>query len=294
MLSSVATLRDIAADENNTNLERAQALNGINYAYTQSNFDAADIANIVFSQPPFSAYYTAPTTQSVDPLHPESGPNVAAVEAGLVKLNELSNSLVPNHYAITRMELADIFSYQRDSVNESASQAAALETQQADKIKDLVAAFNALPPLASLKSYSASMTIQIMFAHASALAFVGHAEHDKTYLTNGEAAFQQTISFGDSYQKSNPDSLLVQDQTLLARIFYATYYWKEYQKTDPQRIEAVLEPLTDVSSVQNTAVYTSYLPTHKDANVGPFTTLRLVAAVMPELKTFLQGLGWKF
>jgi len=294
LLNALATFRDVAADTNNTNFQRAQALNGINYAYTQSNFDATDVYDVVFSQPPFSSYYTASTTEAVDPLRPASGSNAAAVEAALVNLNELSNSLTPNHYAISRMEVADVFAFQRIVAQSPASQKTQLQQTYAAKMKDLIAAFNALPSLSSIQTYSPPMRLQIMFVHASALAFVGRTFKDQTYLDEGESAFQDTIDLAGTYSPTDAYFNLTLNQSLLARIEYASYYWNEYQQTDPQRIEAVLQPLTDVATVKDTAVYTNYLPSIKNMQVAPASVLRTVAAQMPTLKTFLQGEGWTF
>jgi hypothetical protein len=291
---ALQTLVTIAADDKNTNAQRAEALNGINYAYTQSDFDAGTIRDVVFSKPPFSTYYSGSNASSTDPLHPTSGPDVAAVEAALVKLNELSNALIPNHYALSRIEISMVFAFQRAAVGLPVAQQKSLKAQYGKQMEPVAAAYDALAPLDSSSAYPLSMRLQIMFAHASALAFIGQAENDPTYLDRGEALFQQTIQLGDSYTAANPNSTPVLNQTLLARIFYAAYYWGRYKTSNPALIENVLLPLTDVATIQNTTVYKTYLPSNKNTNVGPFTILRAIALQMPALKTFLQGEGWKF
>jgi hypothetical protein len=293
-LEALAIFRDIAADESNAPGHRAQALNGINYAYTQSNFSATDLKNVVFSTPPFSQYFEKTKAVAADPLHPESGPDVADVEAALVKLNQLSNSLMPNHYAIGRMEVAEVFAYQRAAAKVvTREQKTKLMRQSAENAKPLVEAFEALEPLNS-QNYAMPMRMQIMFAHASTLAFIGYAQNDRTYHDRGEVAFQETIQQDGAYPTTNIDSTAALNQTLLARIFYISYYWKRYKDSDPKRIQDVARPLMDVDRIQKTDFYSEYLPTHKAATVAPFATLREVAKTMPELKTFLQGRGWKF
>ncbi len=296
LVSALTAFREIAADTNNSPIVRARALNGINYAYTQSNFDAEDVQKVVFSTPPFSAYYTAPSQVTVDPLHPESGSEVAAVESALVKLNELSNSLIPNHYAISRMEVANIFAYQRDVAGEtSTSTKQQIGQTYALKQKQLIAAYDALGGLGAEKSeYSLSMYIQIMFAHAGSVSFVGTTLEDKDYLARGEKEFNDVIALGDAYPRTSANAVAIRNQTLLARIFYISFYWKEYKVSNPQKMKDVIRPLTDLSVVQGTTVYKEYLPSHKDVKVPPFTVLRAMAKQMPELKTFLTGLGWVF
>lgn len=294
LLDSLKAFRDIAADESNSKEERVQALNGINYAYTQSDFDATAIRDVVFSTPPFSTYYVASHASSSDPLHPEGGADVESVEQALLKLNELSNTLIPNHYAITRMEVASTFAYQRAASKSSAAENKRLRTEAADKIKVLAAAYDALPGLESSKTYSLPMRIQIMFAHASALAFVGLTYNDKAYLDAGEAVFQEVIKLGEAYPPTSVDFERVQNETLYARIFYASYYWNIYRPTNPDKIKVMLRPLIDVQKVKDTTVYKEYLPSHKDATVAPFATLRLISKQMPNLQKFLEGRGWKF
>jgi len=291
-------LRDIAADDQSTPVARMQALNGINFAYTQSTFDADTIYNIVFSSPPFAQLYDSSLETTVDILHPEAGGKVPAVEAALVKLNEISNSLIPNHYAISRMEVAQIFAFERATATTSAAETATLRTQYADQIQSLVAAYNALPALQSSPqyTYSTPMEVQILYAQGSTMAFLGRTYKQKNGdFKQGEALFQQALQIETNYPTTAVDYGSVLDESLLARIFYAVYYWTRYDTAGNDKyIEDVIRPLTDVQTVQNTAVYKSYLPTHKTAQVEPFTTLRAIAAKMPELKTFLQGEGWTF
>src|SRR5581483_5972618 len=100
-----------------------------------------------------------------------------------------------------------------------------------------------------------------------------------------------TIAQGEA---SSSASLAVVDETALARIFYASYYWQHYKTTNPSKIENELLPLTTEPAVKQTDVYLAYLPSHKNASVPPFTRLRAIAKVMPQLKTFLEGAGWTF
>lgn len=292
--NALKTLRDIAANDQNPPLERAAALNGINFAYTESSFDANLIKEVVFSEPPFSMYYTPSAASGVDPLHPESGADVQAVEAALVKLNELSNALLPNHYALSRMAIAQVFAYQRAAVGKTQAERAELFTSHANTIKNLIAAYDALPPLLQMEPMSDVMKMQIMFVYGSVLEFVGQALDDSSYINRGEQVFIDTIRYGEAYPAGNFDSLRMVNSTLLARIFYASHYWKYYRTSEPEKIRAVLRPLTDVEKVKNTTVHTEYLPTHKEAKVAPFTVLRAVAQGMPELKTYLEGRGWTF
>lgn len=293
LLQALKDFHDLAADETQSNLTRSQALNGINYAYTKTNFDADDVYAAVFSEPPFSEYYTAPAADAVDPLHPESGGRVEAVEKALVKLNQLSNALYPNHYAIVRMEVAEIFSYQREVARNPSQEKEAREAH-ATRIKDLIAAYDALPPLSSYSSYSLLMRIQILFGHAGANAFVGKAFSDTAYLDRGEQLFKEDIEIGEAYPTDRIDSAAVLNETSLARIFYASHYWGRYKTSDPQRVISVLRPMVLNEKVKETTVYKQYLPTHKNSSVTPFSVLREIAQTMPELKTFLQGAGWKF
>jgi hypothetical protein len=293
LLQALQTFRSVAADESQPNFTRSQALNGINYAYTRTNFDADDIYNVVFSRPPFSAYYAAPAANVIDPLHPGSGGRVEAVENAIFKLNQFSNALFPNHYAIVRMEMGEVFQSQREGARDP-STATESRIAHAKKIEDLIKAYDALPDIDTMASYSTPMRMQILFAHASALAFAGRALGNPQYGDKGEELFFKDIAIGESYPKDRTDSSYILNESLLARIFYAVHYWGRYQGEEQDKVKDVLRPLTDVAAVKGTTVYTEYLPSHKAATVSPFSTLRVIAADMPELKTFLQGLGWKF
>lgn len=291
LATSLQTLRDIAADTANSNIQRARALNGIYNGYTASNFDADALRSIVFSQPPFSAYYVAAAT-STDPLRPMQGMDVGGIESALYKLLVLSNTLYPNHYAIARLQIGDVFSYQRDLTRTPSAQRDALKLQYAQKIKDLNSAYEALP-IEALDSYGPSIKMQIMYLHADALQFVGSAYNDKTYLDRGEADLQAVIRFGETYPTTSADYPQVRTQLMYARIFYASHYWEYYRETDPDHIKNMLRPLLDKAN-QVSPVYTKYLPMYKESRNEPARSLRSIAAQMPELKTYLEELGWKF
>lgn len=293
LTEALETFREVAMDESVQPIQRARALNGMNYAYTQSNFDADAIYNVVFSRPPFDQYYTAADTTTPDPLHPRSGQRVEAVEKGLAELSELSVSLFPNHYAIARLGMANLFAYQRAVARNGGKELPELKRQRAEEMRTLAESYEVLPDIATL-SYTPTLMTHIMFAQASVLAFVAAALDDDSYWAKSEAAFAQVIGYGEKYPTNEIDSLRVINGTLLARIFYASHFWKVYKDSDPERVRSVLRPLTDENAVRYTVVYNQYLPGHRNAQVSPFTVLREIAGGMPELKTFLQGRGWTF
>ncbi len=300
VVEALTTFREIAADENNPPLQRAQALNGINFTYTQLNFNAADLKAVVFSKPPFGKYYEDLGSTAPDPIHPESGSDAAAVEAALVKLNILSNSILPNHYALARLEVARIFKYQRESsaqVGKTSAEIRAMAEQAAEEIKPLVEAFEAIsPPLHAISADTMPMPmrVQIMLVHASALSFIGYMQNNRSFHDRGEVAFMAAIKAGDEYPQTAYDYQTVLNQTLIARINYASYFWKRFKTSDPERVMSVLRPLVDEEKIKNTATYNTYIPNHKDVKIPPFSTLRDIAGQMPELKTFLQGRGFVF
>ncbi len=293
LVAALTSFRDIAANEQNSNQDRARALNGINYAYTQSDYSADDVYNIVFSKAPFNAYYKEPAAVAVDPLHPEAGNRVQAVEEALLKLNELSNSLTVSHYAIVRLEINNVFAYQRASSRAPAADQDRIRKEYAEKIKTLVAQYDTLPAIETVEDYRMPMRIQILFAHASALSWVGNNLNDSEYIRKGEQNFIETMRLADSFPQTGKSSGGVRNQGLLARIFYASYHWRHYKTTDPDYMKEIVRPLM-TEEAKNTAVYAAYLPEHKDAKVPPYTVLREIAAQMPEFKTFLEGRGWKF
>ncbi len=294
LANALETFRTIAADETKSNLERAQALNGINYAYTQSDFDAKTIYDVVFSRPPFSAFYVAATSTKRDIIHPESGTDVQALENALFKLNTLSNALYPNRYAITRMEINTVFEAARETAGETKAQRKASQVSYANQVKTLIEAYDALPAIENDSAYALPMRMQIMYAHAGAIAYVGRILDDASYMQKSEALFRDVIALGDAYPTTNVDSLRILNETLLARIFYATHFWPVYQQSDVNHIKEILQPLLDVERIKETTVYKDFIPSHKDATSATFRTLRLIAAKIPEVKTFLISLGWKF
>ncbi len=290
---SLDTFLAIATDETRQPHDRAVALNGINYAYTQSNFDASTVYEKVFSKPPYNTFYTPPVSE-YDPLHPEEGGIAGSVEAALVKLNELSNQLSSSHYAISRMEVGSIFAYQR------ANQKAATNTAREDiraaygnRVKALIAQYDTLGPLESETEYSLPMRMQIMLAHAGALSFVGRALRDRDYTIKGEDLFADLIKLGGtSYETSEKSSVL--NMELLGRIFYASYHWQWYKDSNPDKIRNTLRPLTYAERNQLTTVHQQYLPSLANSTVPPATVLREIAETMPELKAYLQTRGWIF
>ncbi len=294
VVHALTTFRDIAADESNTPVDRARALNAINYAYQSTDFDANTIYQVVFTTAPFSAYYTAGASASgADLLHPERTANTAAVEAALQKLTELSFSLAPTHYALVRQEIFNLFSYQREAATAPKAQQAAVTKKYADKILPLVQAYNALPPIQDDQSYRMPMRLQTMFGHAGVLSWLGTHNQGEQYRQQGEQLFKDTIALGDSYTKANSDKGQSHNMVLLARIFYVTYYWPQYKDKDPEYMKEVIRPL--INDSQGTMVDQTYLSGHKDAkNVPPFSSLREVSKEMPELKTYLQSKGWVF
>lgn len=294
IVRALNVFRDIAMNEQNTPLDRARALNGINYMYTATDYDAIDVYNVIFSKPPYAQYYTPSGATGADALHPESSGDVAGVEAALVKLNEVSYALTPTHYAISRMEISNVFAYQREQVGVTATERTALQKKYGDKIKALVASYEALPPVTTVEIYPRPQLLQIIFAHSSVLSFIGKTV-DKTYLPKGEAGFAQVIALAQSYQQSpgKDDVDVLHSQELLSRIFYASYFWSIYKPTNPNFMYDIVKPLMD-ESAKTTNVYLKYLPLHKDSKVAPYSVLRDMAKQYPDLKTFLEGRGWKF
>lgn len=285
----------IAADENNLASQRAQALNGIYYAYTASNSDAKAIRDTVFSHPYFASYYVASSSRSsVDPVRPESGAMVEPVELALAKILALSNELSPNHYAVSRLETAELFAYDRAVARIPVSKRQSIKEEYAAKVKNLIATYDSLPPLDSQDNYLPAMRMQVMYLHASALEFVGEALNDQAYVDRGSALYEKIFQMGASYPRTNEAARGVLNQTLFARIFYATHYWRHYKDTEPSRIKDALRPLLDEEANKGLSVYEQYLPSRKNANSGPSWVLRDIAKQMPELKTFLAGRGWKF
>lgn len=288
---SLKTFREIASNPNNPVVERVQALNGINFAYVASNFNAIALYNEIFSQPPFSQYYTASTNTVPDPAHPGIQGDTAGIDAAIVKLNEYSNALMPNHYAIARMEVAQLFEYSRAASRNEAA-AASLQQEYATKLKQLIAAYDALPSIESA-GYDTALMMQLMYLHANAQAFVGRALDDSTYLDKGEALYTHVIDLGEELLEDQPNNRWIKNQVEFARMFYASSYWFKYKTSDPERIRSVLRDLANDYD-GTIPVYSRYLPTHADGTVPPATTLRAVAEQVPELKTLLQNLGWKF
>ncbi|MCE9541243.1 hypothetical protein K8R03_01635 [Candidatus Kaiserbacteria bacterium] len=283
-LAPLGTFRDIAADTRNTQIQRARALNGISYGYMNSRFSSDDMLKVVFSKEPFSSYYKAPATDSDDAL---------AVADAVTKLNALSNALVPNHYAISRMEVAEISAYTRAAAQLSADKRKSQASGYAEKIRELIGAYDSLPPLKAVGSaYSTGMQMQILIAHASALAFVGEALDDASYSAKGEALFEEIIQIGETSISSGTATSGVLNSTQMARIFYAAQYWSDYKDSNPQKIMTMLQPLITAGS--NTNVYRKYLPDNKDSKIRPFSTLREIAQQMPALKAYLEGRGWIF
>lgn len=293
LVKALETFRAIAADESKSNRERAQALNGINYAYTQSDFDAKTIYDVVFSKAPFNGFYVESTSTKPDIVHPQSGSNVQDLESALIKINTLSNALYPNHYAISRLERNLIFASARETDGLSVKKKREVQKEYAKKVQPLIEAYDAVSA-DDLDMYSTAMRLHTQYAHAGNIAFVGRTLDDDSLLQKGEKLFQETIALGDSYPKSNPNATRILNETLLARIFYATQYWSEYKTTDPNRIFNILKPLTDVEAIKATTVYKFYLPSHKEAKDPTFTILRQIAEKMPELKALFVSLGYKF
>lgn len=288
----LATFRDIAADESKSNDERSQALNGIYAAYTDSNSNAQAIADVVFSHPFFARYYTPATSTSADPVRPASGNNVEAVEKGLEKLLELSNALSPNHYAIVRLATAQMFAFDR-AASKNPDERQALKQSYGRKVQDYLDAYAALPPLASMKNYALTRRMQIQYLHAGALEFAGSALGNSASLQESEEEYLDVIYAGDAYGDDKIDSQRVLNQVLFARIFYVTHFWYHYKLSDPKRMQDIIRPLTTVDP-SGLTVIEKYLPSRMSASGGPSRALRDMSAQMPELKSFLQGLGWEF
>jgi hypothetical protein len=288
---SLKTFRDIASNPSNPVLERVQALNGINFAYVASNFNAVALYNNIFSQLPFSQYYTASTSTAPDPAHPNIQGDTEGVDAAIVKLNEYSNALMPNHYAIARMEVAQLFEYSR-AASKGGAATTSLQQEYAAKLKQLIAAYDALPSIESA-GYDTALMMQLMYLHANAQAFVGGVLNDAAYLDKGEALYTHVIDLGENLLKSQPNNRWIKNQVEFARMFYASSYWLKYKASNPEKIRAVLRDLA--SDYDGTIpLYSQYLPTHADGTVQPATTLRDVAQQVPELKALLVKVGWKF
>lgn len=295
IVHALNVFREIAMDEKNAPTDRARALNLINYTYTASDYDAKDVYDVIFSRPPYSQYYEAHPTESADIIHPASSGSPEAVEEALQKLNELSLSLTPTHYAIARLQIAQIFAFTRDSAKTGAD-VEALKTKYVGKIKELDQAYNALPAITTpeySKLYRKPLLLQVLFVHANALGFIGNITGDKTYLDKGEAEFKSVINLATEYSDGPDGTDAVKDQQLLARIFYVSLYWRHYKATNPDYMMQVIEPLfSDWAKATN--VYVKYLPVHKESKVPPYSVLRDMAKQYPDLKTFLEGRGWKF
>lgn len=290
--------RNIAADASYDPDIRARALNGINFIYTHSNYNARLIKEHIFEDGPFSQYFTPSATSSTDPLHPEEGTDVAAVEQALVRLNELSYSLFPTHYALLRMTVADMFAFQRASVGAStASAKQALIDEYTRRVQGRLEEVAQLGPIETAQGYSAQLRMQLRLIEASATAFVGRhlSEGRQEYLDRGEALFQSAIASADAYSQMAPDVRAVRNEGLLARVYYASYYWSFYKDTDPERVKSVLRPLIAYYEVEpESGVYSRWLPSHAKSTVPPFSVLRDIALEMPELQAFLERLGWVF
>lgn len=289
--ASLETFRDIASNESNSVLERVQALNGINFAYVASNFNAVTLYNEIFSQQPFSQYYTPSTNTGFDPAHPGTDGDTVGIDTAIIKLNEYSNTLMPNHYAIARMEVAQLFEYSR-AASKKGADTASLQKEYAAKLKQLIAAYDALPAVESL-GYDTPLMMQLMYLHASAQRFVGKALDDSAYLDKGEALYMHVIDFGTNLLKTDPNNRWIKNQVEFARMFYASNYWFKYKKSNPEKIRTVLREFA--KDYDGTIpVYSQYLPAHATGTVEPSTTLRTVAQQVPELKALLVKVGWKF
>jgi hypothetical protein len=134
----------------------------------------------------------------------------------------------------------------------------------------------------------------MLYIQGGSLAFVGITFDDSSFSDRGEKLFQDAVRLGELYPKNDPEYFRVLNQTSFARVQYASYYWNRYKRTDPERIDAILRPLIEDPQVKQTPLYTQNLASHKDSTVPPSPILRDIAKQMPELKTFLVGLGWKF
>lgn len=291
LISSLETLRDIAADANNPVAQRVQALNGINFDYVASNFDAATVYNVVFSKPPFSAYYV-PSASSSDPVHPNAAGDTAAVDNAIVKLNEYSNSLRPNHYAIARMEVAKIFEYER-AVAADPEQKDTLKRTYAEQLKQLTQSYDALPNIET-QGYPFPLMLQLMYLHASSLSFIGRAEADQTYLDRGEKLYQHVIDLASNSLQSDPTNVWVENQLAFARMFYIVNYW--YVDTDAGTVQSLIAVADALADDYNARVplYSQYIPAHKNGTAEPSGTLRVIAESSPKLKALLEHSGWKF
>lgn len=292
--SALRTFTEIAADETNVATQRVQALNGIYYAYTASNGNANLVADVVFSNPYFATLYVASSSVVADPVRPESGENVEAVETALKKLLAVSNALSPNHYALARMATAELFDYDRAVSRAPKADRAGITTEYAKRVESLNAAYDALPPLDTQTDYFPAMRIQVMYLHASALEFVGDALNNQQYLDRGDVLYQKIFSVGEAYPSGNNDARGVQNQILFARIFYAAHYWSHFKASNPTHIKEALLPLLNEENNKGLSAYEYYLPSRMSGKTGITSALRDIAKQMPELKAFLQGRGWKF
>ena len=290
--SSLKTLRDIAADENTPVVEKIQALNGINFAYAASNFDAATVYDVVFSKPPFSDYYV-PSASSSDPVHPNAHGDTKAVDAAMIKLNAYSNSLLPNHYALARMEVGKVFEYER-AVSENPAQKDALRHTYAEQLKELTRAYDALPDIETKGNYPFPLMLQLMYLQASSLSFIGSTEADQAYLDRGEQLYLHVLSLASDTLKSDPTNLWIKNQLEFARMFYLMNYWNYHKNTDSlQPLIAVADALADDYDA-NLPLYSQYIPAHKNGSVEPSKTLRVAAESSPKLKALLEHAGWQF
>ena len=292
LASSLETLRDIAADTDSPVEQRVKALNGINFAYVASNFDAATVYEVVFSKPPFSASYIASASSS-DPVHPNAFGDTAAVDSAIIKLNAYSNSLLPNHYAIARMEVAKVFEYER-AVSVNPTQKIALKKAYAEQLKQLTKAYDALPDIESQGAYPTHLMLQLMYLQASSLSFIGSAEADQTYLDNGEKLYLHAIGLGADSLKSDPTNMWVKNSLNFARMFYVVNYWYPHKKAGSlQSLITVADALADDYDA-NVPLYSQYIPAHRDGKVEPSTTLRVISKKSTKLKSLLESSGWKF
>jgi hypothetical protein len=198
---------------------------------------------------------------------------------------------MPNQYAIARMEVATLFDNSR-AVSQDKDDASSIQKATAAKLKQLIAAYDALPPLTS-QGYDPALAMQIAYLHASAQAFVGRILNDSTYLDKGETLYQSVITTGENALQASPNNSWIKNQLEFARMFYASNYWFKYKADNPEKIRTVLRDFANDYDV-SIPIYSQYLPSHADGTVQPSTTLRAVAKQVPELKALLTKLGWKF
>jgi hypothetical protein len=292
LVSSLETLRDIAADTSVPVIQRVKALNGINFAYVASNFDAATVYDVVFSKPPFSAYYV-PSGTSTDPIHPNALGDTRALDRAMVKLNEFSNSLFPNHYALARMQVAQVFEYGRD-VAANPSQKAILRQQYAVRLKQLTEAYDALPNLEDQEGYPFHLMLQLMYLQASSLSFIGRVESDESYLNRGEQLYLHVIQIAGDSLRSDPTNLWVKNQLEFARMFYVVNYWYVHERAGTQELLiAIADQLADDYDPE-LPLYSQYIPAHANGTAEPSVTLRVIADSSSKLKTVLEQSGWEF